>query len=189
MTTELEHRKTNHTLPSWVSQILAQQEREERDTYIARLRAGGWTLQSIADASGLTRERVRQIVATAGDANLIPAAPEDASVPELPVKAQREPRTFIEPDPDKLARLKALQPYAQQVRANSPTYRAEAEEYTRLVADVHQNDGVPLYRLALRLGVSHGALRFRLARYGYKLPVSGASKVYTPVKSDNRVGV
>jgi hypothetical protein len=99
----------------------------------------------------------------------------------------KPPREFVEPDPAKLARLLELKPFAQQVRSNGGKYRAEAEEYTALIAEVHLVDGVTLYRLAKRLGVTHGALRFRLARYGAKLPQNGGtSKVYNPILAENR---
>jgi transcriptional regulator with GAF, ATPase, and Fis domain len=104
--------------------------------------------------------------------------------PQHEVKAKRE---FIEPDPESLARLLELQPMAKQVRSHATRFRAEAEEYTALIAKLHEEDGVTLYRLAKRLGVTHSALRFRLARYGYKLSDSGVSKVYQPINPKNRV--
>lgn len=154
---------------------------EKRNSYCAALRKAGWTLQSISDAAGLTRERVRQIVKEPQTEDIT-----GLPVPEPPKHERKAPRVYVEPDPDKLARLLELKPLAQQVRLNSPQYRAEAEEYTKLIAECHLEDKVTLYRLALRLGVSHGALRFRLARYGLKVPVNGTSKVYTPIKPENR---
>jgi hypothetical protein len=73
------------------------------------------------------------------------------------------------------------------VRSNGTKYRKEAEEYTRLLNQAHVEEGVTLYRLAKRLGVTHGALRFRLVRYGYKTPVNATSKVYTPILEKNRI--
>jgi hypothetical protein len=96
------------------------------------------------------------------------------------VKAQRP-----EPLPENIERMLELQPYAQMVRANSPRYRSEAEEYTRLVDLEHNARGVSLYRLAQLLGVTHGALRFRLVRYGYKTTTS-ESRVYKRIIDDNR---
>jgi len=81
----------------------------------------------------------------------------------------------------KLERLLELQPDAQKNRHNSNEFWDAAKEYTALVWEVHNQDGVTLYRLAKRLGLTHGALRFRLARYGYKLPQTGVSKVYTRI--------
>ncbi len=156
---------------------------------MAVLNTAGWTLQSISDSAGVTRERVRQIVDSAPSLVALGDAPATLPMPEPPEHKRPEPRVFIEPEPTKLARLLELQPLAQKVRSNSPNYRSEAEEYTKLIAEVHLDDHVTLYRLAKRLGVTHGALRFRLARYGYKQPAKAnpSSKVYTPILEKNRV--
>lgn len=191
-----ELQKTQLTLPAEVSDAFAGLDPETRNAYAAELRGLKWTLQSISEASDLTRERIRQVVKAQADAGVpFNWAGTDLPFPTPPAKAVKPPREYVEPDPAKLARLLTLQRDAQSVRSNSPKYRAEAEEYSALVADVHLNDGVPLYRLAKRLSedpetygkVTHGALRFRLARYGLKLPVNGTSKVYTRIHEENRV--
>lgn len=173
------------TLPDEVAEAFADADTETRDAYAARLRSAGWTLQSIAEASELSRERVRQIVRDAGDTEIASELP----LPLPPEREKKEPRVFVEPNEADLARLLELQPEARKVRSNSPEHREAGEEYTALLWKLHNDDGVTLYRLALRLGVSHGALRFRLARYGYKQPKTGTSKVYTPIKTENRVDV
>lgn len=179
------YRKTMLTLPAEVVETFdGDLTTEERDAYMVRLRQAHWTLQSISEAAGVTRERVRQIVER--DQHLPTTAALTFPVPTPPEKAQKAPKVYVEPDPEKLARLLELQPFAQKVRGKSPQYREEAEEYSRIVADVHLNDHVPLYRLAKRLGVTHSALRFRLTRYGYKEPQTGSSKVYTPILEENR---
>jgi hypothetical protein len=155
---------------------------ETRDAYIRALREADWTLESIAAATDLTRERVRQISLSAAPAEL----PEYLSVPTPPLKPERPKPVYVEPSPETLARLLELQPFAQQVRSNGTKYRAEAEEYTALLNHAHTVEGVTLYRLAKRLGVTHGALRFRLVRYGYKTPINATSKVYTPILAENR---
>lgn len=173
------------TLPTDTVNAFTTLNTEERDNYIRSLHAAGWTQQSIAVAVKLSRERVRQLVRLPGTATLA-----NLPAPTPPARPVKEPRVFVEPDPDVLARMLELQPLAVQVRANSTKYRAEAEEYTRLISQEHQERGVALYRLGLRLNVSHGALRFRLARYGYKRPMSGGtSKVYAPIKKENRIGL
>jgi hypothetical protein len=180
-----EYQKTGHTLPAEVVASL-ESSGEDRNLYIAALRRAGWTLASISDAAGVTRERIRQITqATPEGAES--ALPATLPVPTPPVKVARVRKEYVEPDPGKLARLLELQPLAQQNRHNSEEFREAAEDYTKLVWEVHNGDGVTLYRLAKRLGVSHGALRFRLARYGYKEPVSGVSKVYTRIMPEHRV--
>lgn len=178
--------KKNQRLPQEIHDAFASLNKSDpkRDALIRNLVDNHWTYEAVANASGLTRERVRQIanasVALAKEFDL------EIEIPEPPVKQEKSGPTYIEPSPETLARLLELQPYAQQVRANGQKYRAEAEEYTALLNHAHTVEGVTLYRLAKRLGVTHGALRFRLVRYGYKKPVSATSKVYNPVKSDNR---
>lgn len=184
MTTTITHIKKNQMLPQYVyEEFEALTNNDHRDILIRSLRLAGWTLESISAASNLTRERVRQIA--------LGSIPEGTSVPieipEPPIKPEKAKPVYIEPHPDTLKRLLELQPYAQQVRSNGTKYRKEAEEYTKLLNHAHVVEGVTLYRLAKRLGVTHGALRFRLVRYGYKQPVTATSKVYTPIVEENRL--
>jgi transcriptional regulator with XRE-family HTH domain len=165
-------------------------DRDLRAAYVKALRLKGWTLESIADALGLTRERIRQIQLTASPANIvyILSNPGEFPVPELEtieIEVPAEPE-YVEPSDETLARLLELQPFAQKVRYDHSTYRKEAEEYSALVWHANSVEGVTLYRLAKRLGVTHGALRFRLARYGYLTPKTGKSKCYNPIKTQNR---
>jgi transcriptional regulator with XRE-family HTH domain len=164
--------------------------------HIVALRNAGWTLESIANPLGMSRERVRQIANTiidtpgalalsaAHDLEDVPTAPLRVTKASTRVKRASSPR----PLPENLERMLQLQPLVRQVRANSPAYRSEAEEYTRLVNEEHAGRGVTLYRLAKELGVTHGALRFRLVRYGYKSTTSTA-KVYQTIIDVNRVVV
>ena len=160
-----------------------------RNAYIYALRMKGWTLQSIADAIGVTRERVRQIETSATPFNILTvlADPGRYPVPELPtveVEVAGQP-VYIEPSEQTLKRLLELQPAAQAVRYDHKANREAGEEYTALLWHAHSVEGVTLYRLAKRLGVTHGALRFRLVRYGY-LTTNGKSKSYHPVNQQNR---
>ncbi len=183
--------KKNQTLPQEIRAAFELNPNGPiRDLLIHELAEANWTYEAISNASGLTRERVRQIAKAKGSS--LPTDPDakkllGVEIPEPPVKPERPKPTYIEPHPDTLRRLLELQPYAQQVRANGQKYREEAEEYTALLNHAHQNEGVTLYRLAKRLGITHGAIRFRLARYGYIQPKSGKSKVYNPIVSDNRI--
>ena len=188
MSTEKKYIKKNQKLPVEIKNIFSNsKDVRSRDWLISKLVEAEWTYEAIANASGLTRERVRQIAKTANelladefDYNL------DIDIPEPPIKEERPKPKYIEPHPETLKRLLELQPYAQQVRSNGTKYREEAEEYTALLNHAHTVEGVTLYRLAKRLGVTHGALRFRLVRYGYKEAVSATSKVYNPVRKENR---
>jgi transcriptional regulator with XRE-family HTH domain len=179
--------KKNQRLPDEIKAAFSGiTDNTKRDRLIKELVDANWTYEAISNASGLTRERIRQIanasekLAREFDVDLA------IEIPEPPVKQERMKPQYVEPSADTLKRLLELQPYAQQVRANGQKYRKEAEEYTALLNHAHVNEGVTLYRLAKRLGVTHGALRFRLVRYGYKKPVTAKSKVYEPIISKNR---
>jgi len=166
------------------------EDKDMRAAYIYVLRMKGWKLQALADALGLTRERIRQIESKASPALAIHvlADPGSFPVPELDTVEIEvlAPPVYIEPSPEALARLLELKPLAEKVRYDHPQYRKEAEEYSALIWHLYSVEGVTLYRLAKRLGVTHGALRFRLARYGYLLPKTGKSTCYTPIKEKNR---
>ena len=180
--------KHNLTLPKEVRvKFLVIQDTDERNQYIRELRSAGWSLNSIANACGITRERIRQVITESKEA--VVKLDDSFIVPQPPTYPEKKPREFVEPSPETLARLLELQPMAQQVRSNAMRFRAEAEEYVRLLNHAHVVEGVPLYRLGKRLGISHAAIRFRLARYGYKTSDNGHSKVYTPISSKNRVSI
>jgi hypothetical protein len=170
--------------------LRSQKDTELFSSYATALRDTGWSLASIGEPVGLTRERIRQLcVAT-------PADIQDMldmfgwPVPEKALKPVRVRvvRVVIEPEESTLARLLELQPYAQQVRGNSPRFRAESEEYTYLLNHEKNNRGVMLSTLAKRLGLSNGAVRFRLVRYGYQT-TTGLGSMYQPIKWKNRVRV
>ena len=183
MSKETNYIKKNQQLPDQIKfEFGASKGSEFRDSLIKELAAANWTYEAISNASKITRERVRQIVKNGKPANLT-----GVEIPEPPVKPERQKAEYVEPHPDTLKRLLELQPYAQQVRSNGIKYRAEAEEYTALLDHSHKNEGVTIYRLAKRLGITHGAIRFRLARYGYLTPKTGTSKVYNPIISENRI--
>jgi predicted transcriptional regulator len=169
--------KRNIQLPPLMVQRLLDAPVALRDDLIKGLRRVGWTYASIADPLGLSRERVRQISSQRGSGTY------QESIPLPPYKPVKVERVFVEPSAETLARLKELQPKAQQVRSTSPRYRQEAEEYTALLNKAHVEEGVSVYRLAKRLGITHSSIRFRLARYGYKpSPTGSDSPVYRPLK-------
>jgi len=182
-------------LPQDTQDIL---DRHSRDTHtlphLARaLRDNGWTLSAIAEPLNLTRERIRQIIGTVSRENQettnsiaksaglhIPEAPPRRALPE---RKESVPRP--EPLTNNIQRMKELQPYARQVRANSPLHRAEGEEFTTLIAHEHLDRGVSLSRLGRELGVTPAALRFRLVRYGHK-QTDSEHKVYKTIATKNR---
>jgi hypothetical protein len=188
MTDNTNYIKKNQALPEDIRAAFQTiSDNAKRDYLIKALADANWTYEAISNASGLTRERIRQI------ANASAALAKEfdydlgIDIPAPPLKPQKTKPSYVEPNPDTLKRLLELQPYAQQVRSNGKKYREEAEEYTKLLDYAHTVEGVTLYRLAKRLGVTHGALRFRLVRYGYKKPVTATSKVYKPISKKNRL--
>jgi len=180
------------SLPADISRALveARMTPELQRAHIVALREAGWTLESIAVPMGVSRERVRQLSKEVVDVPRALSVSRDAGfvapVIEKPVAVVREKIERPSPLETNVKKLLELQPLVRQVRANSPKYRAEAEEYTRIIDFEHSYRGVSLYRLAQVLGVTHGSLRFRLVRYGYKTTAS-ESKVYKPILSSNRV--
>lgn len=174
----------DQTLPQGVTAAFesVQADIDKRNSYAAALRAAGWTLSAIADSSGISRERVRQVVSTA-----TPKA-DGLPVPTPPLRPQpAAPKEYAKPDPAKLARLQDLQPLARKVTGSSKNNRLAGEDYTKLIAEVHLKDGVPLYRLAKYLDVTAGALRSRLVRYEYIEPKGGKSKSYNRINPENRM--
>jgi hypothetical protein len=186
--TDTNYIKKNQRLPDEISahfEVIAS-DNIKRDQLIRQLVDANWTYEAISNASNLTRERVRQIAnashALADEFNIDLGV----QIPEPPIKTKREKREYAEPSPETLRRLLELQPYAQQVRANGKKYREEGEEYTALLNHARTVEGVTVYRLAKRLGLTNGAVRSRLARYGYIKPKTGKSKVYQPIIQANR---
>jgi hypothetical protein len=188
--------KSMHGQVKKVKQILPQEvvsafisldqksEREVRNAYAAKLHSLGWNLTTISNACKLTRERVRQLILNKEyDFSTVGHLP----LPKPPVwisEAVINPKIVIIPDEEVLEKLKELQPYANKVRGSSLQYRREAEEYTNLVVQCLEK-GVTVYRLSKLLGITHGALQFRLVRYGYK-ETNGKSKAYKRIIENNR---
>jgi hypothetical protein len=159
-----------------------------RDAYIYVLRMKGWTLESVGNALDLTRERIRQLESKAKpiDALSILAKPGIYPVPDVPTRTvEVDVVEYVEPSPETLARLLELQPLAALVRSNSPNYRKEAEEFSSLLNQVINVEGVPASHVAKLIGITHGAIQFRLVRYGYS-STSGKSKAYQTIHSANR---
>lgn len=178
-----------------VTRAFASMELEhDRNAYVRALRECGWTIDPIGLASGLSREQVRRIESSTPlrDATLLIAS--GVPVPPLSVIPARSPRSRSrrnkngapDPSPETLARLKELKPLAELVRSSSPRYRAEAEEYCALLDHAIRVEGTTVYRLAILLGVTHGALYFRLTRYGYRTSPGSTNKVYQAINPDNR---
>lgn len=183
-------KKSNLELPQQVYDLFrvldtkaTKADREQRNDYIIALVKAGWSQASVARASGLSAQMIR-VIMTSHKPNPAPAT---LLVPDVPRHAEKVGTSrYVMPTPELLERLKELQPYAQQVRSNSPRYRAEAEEYTYLLNQAHREQGVTLYRLAKLLGVTTSAIAFRLVRYGYRTTEHGKSPAYRSITESNR---
>lgn len=184
-----EYSRINLVLPEYVDKAFAGYaavgDTSSRNQLMVALYEAKWTLESIAASIGnISRERVRQII----KANKGKALAVDIEIPEPPKKPAKPKHEYTEPKPEVLNRLLELQPLAQSVRSNSAKFRAESEEYSALIHKANVEDGVSIYRLAKRLGITHGALQTRLVRYGYKKAGEGArSRSYNPIKPSNRL--
>lgn len=150
--------------------------------YVELLREEGWTLASIADPLGLTRERVRQIAKSCESIELAQNFAEAMGwdiprVPYLAPKYIRKTPVPLKPSAETVARLLALKPVASSVRWTSDKGRAEAEEYVSIIAGEIKR-GVSVYMVAKALGVTPLAIRSRLSRYGHLPPTEGGSEKY-----------
>ena len=185
------NQKQGLTLPAVVVvslNLIPKVDANVRNGYVQVLRMKGWTLESIGTALDVTRERIRQLETKARpqDSLYVLSNPGKFPVPEVPKKSiYKEVSFFAEPSEKDLARLKQLQPLAALVRSKSPNYRKEAEEFSSLLNQVINVEGVPASHVAKLIGITHGAIQFRLVRYGYS-STSGKSKAYQTIHSANR---
>ncbi len=183
-----EPKKSNLELPDQVKDMFrvlnTKADRTIRNDYIVTLVSAGWSQASVARASNLSAQMIRVIVSSHTPAQPVPLTMAIPQVPRHPEKVGTS--RYVMPTPELLERLKELQPYAQQVRSNSPRFRAEAEEYTYLLNQAHKEQGVTLYRLAKLLGVTTSAIAFRLVRYGYRNTEKGKSSAYRSILDSNR---
>ena len=150
--------------------------------YVELLREEGWSLASIADPLGMTRERIRQIANSCKSLELAQAFADARGwdiprVPYLVPKYSRKTPIPLKPSEETIARLMALKPVASSVRWAGSKGRAEAEEYVSIIAGEVKR-GVSVYMVAKSLGVTPLAIRSRLSRYGHLPPTQGGSEKY-----------
>ncbi len=155
--------------------------KEERNQYVWRLRKEeGWSLESIGQAIGVTREMVRLIVNKLDQTSftLLTSVANKPVPKRARVEKVKYRRTPIEPEV--LKRLKELHAIATLLRGKSDKNRTEAEEFTRLI---HEQTllGVSTYTIAKELGLTVGAINLRLVRYGYR-KTNGQSRSLTRIK-------
>lgn len=159
-----------------------------RKALLCTMRYSGWGLQHLADASECARERVRQIELQchyeehAAHSTLR----EDDDILRPKRTVQKRIRKFI--SQEDLDELRDLQSKCRMIRGNLPSThprRVAAEAFMDKVLEVNLKKGFSLYEIAKNLGVTTGAIRSRLVRYG-KLVTQGSSDSLKPIKVDNR---
>jgi|APGre2960657373_1045057.scaffolds.fasta_scaffold00100_26 hypothetical protein len=161
-----------------------------RSAYIWKLKDLGWTASAISRAMGVTRERVRQLGQTRPEDNWLDYVLTHFPLPPAPVYAEfhgrkKYVRDTPQPSDRVRKRLLELQPYAEMIRGHGPRYRAEAEEYVRLLDYAVKVEKVQIATLAKLLGVTHAAVANRMIRYGFK-KTTGKSRALQTVLRKNR---
>ncbi|KMV15928.1 hypothetical protein ACT17_22795 [Mycolicibacterium conceptionense] len=146
----------------WVDEALAA---------VHAARDAGWTLQEIGDVLGYSREFIRLLYMK--DADSAAVITDFPRKPDRPKQVPRIPQHVLARSlisPEEISELSALQKIAARRRSNGdPEAVAAAEE---LWSRVHHLStlGVSIYWLSKEMGLSNQALRFGLARYGYRTP-------------------
>lgn len=174
-------KRTNQNLPKEVGEALRSLPLKPRKAYATELSKAGWTLQSIADELGVTREAIRLYEkANTNDETEVRNAIASLPIPPIPTRiTSRQVIKRVQIADDVLVELKELYSKAKLVRGKGKNYRKEAEDFTKL-AYAQVERGVSVYAVAKALGITTSALQFRFARYGYKV-ANGKSKVYRPL--------
>lgn len=161
---------------SGLADRLSEMSKEDGDKALAFLSKQGVSQPDLGNALGVSRYVIARRIKHAGGEVIDPFAV------EKPKKA-RAARAAALPSPETMARLIELQPEASKVRGKGDRGRAEAEEFMALIFKATTKEGATLYAIAKELGVTHGALHTRLARYGYTdgRNINGKSKSYRPL--------
>lgn len=115
-------------------------DRTDRDAYIVSLRDAGWTLQAISEASGLSRERVRQVC----QSPLAVWPSDDLPVPTPPAKPVKARPVYVEPDPADLRELIAKRRRLAELTGAQHAYKIKLAEVMQKRKDVRARvkDGV-----------------------------------------------
>ena len=182
--------KSSLVLPKEVSEAIKNLPKDERKAYAKVLCDEGWTLQSISNALGITRQAVDYWVTKYPNKNNLIYTQEALDKVKAKVEAKELPipklptmpiykYSRVEMSKEVTEQLKELHDKARQVRSVSPKYRAEAELFTKLAWEQYQS-GISIYSIAKSLGITQGALQFRFTRYGYKTS-NGKSSSYKKV--------
>jgi hypothetical protein len=166
---------------------LLRHNRDPRLPMALRLAAQeGWTYVALAQPLGVSRERVRQLANGAtGHAHGVDIPPPphrpDPQPPGTPPPTS--PPTLSRQEVSRLRRMcRAVSAVNGATPADDPL-RHLSTQFTAELAAAHTR-GVSVYMIGKQLGVTHGAIRFRLGRHGYlPLPPSMRHQQYKGVTS------
>jgi hypothetical protein len=145
---------------------------------MARLQ--GWTLQALADAIGVTREAIRQRADRGRARADIPTVPMPPRRPTPMPQPPKNNRLLIRPEvAERLREMHAIARTVNGGTAADDPRRTVSVQFTEWLSKLVEQ-GVTVYRIAEELGVTHFAVRARLARHGYRnAPRSIAGIIYT----------
>lgn len=150
-------------------------KRQEAGVHLARLivtgRKAGWTVRKMASYTGVTPERLSQIVKSYDDGK----APRRGT-PKFPILKRVKPKKEEKPRVQRshLTKREAKELRALKERAgkntgsrllNSP-YRKDSEKFSKLIIEYHER-GVVWDEIAEASGLSFVGVRMRAARHGY----------------------
>lgn len=158
------------------------------DAALMAARLQGWTLQALADAIGVTREAIRQRAERGRARADIPTVPMPPRRPTPMPQPPKKNRLLIRPEvADRLREMHAIARTVNGGTAEDDPRRAVSVEFTKWLHELVEQ-GVTIYRIAEELGVTHLAVRARLARHGYRDPLpSMATVTYTGKPNANVV--
>lgn len=164
----------NLTVTPEIKQTLLQLRATDKlrlNGYIWLLREAGWTLQSIADVLGVSRERVRQFHAKAYVFTDLPSV----SVPQKAKKNEKETPPKHRPlriQSEAAEELRAMHAIARTVNggtlSNDPR-RQVSVNFTACLARLVEQ-GYSIKEISRVLGIHRFAVTSRLARHGYREP-------------------
>jgi hypothetical protein len=159
-------------LPRDVADRLASLHLNNRTDELAHLCAAlyrrWWPLSTMSDVLGCTRQYIDILIRRGGPWDTFP------DVPELPPREIKHDDKLDRSRPvpedviDELKTLHALAKRRNGANTDNPEIKAAAEEFTRRLADLINNQGYSSYRIAKQLGVNVHGIYSRLGRYGYR---------------------
>ena len=159
-------------------------EHDELDAYLYALtHKGGWTLQSISDVIGITRERVRQRVERAKECNFaIDYVDVPIYVKPVPVKEYVRPRPKL--NSSQVRKLRNLHSMAKNLRGKcgDTSERRASEALSAYLNELIYENGYWTADVARAMGVKVITVRARLSRFGYR-PLAPSQKPYQGLTS------